>query len=58
MRLVLGPVLAVALLAGCATIDSDECRKGDRRRCPGEASDTHREGLAGRAESARIPGAA
>jgi len=31
-------VVVVALLAGCATRDIDECNKGDRRRCPGTAS--------------------
>jgi hypothetical protein len=35
----LAMVLAVvALLAGCATRDIDECNKGDRRRCPGTGS--------------------
>jgi len=39
MRLVIVCVVAVAtLLAGCAKRDMDECRKGDRSRCPGEAS--------------------
>jgi hypothetical protein len=37
MKLVLACALA-ALLAGCATLDSDECRKGDKRRCPSDAS--------------------
>jgi hypothetical protein len=37
MKLAIAYVLAVLLLAGCATLDSDECRKGDRRRCPGDA---------------------
>jgi hypothetical protein len=37
MKLALACALAV-VLAGCATLDSDECRKGDRRRCPSDAS--------------------
>lgn len=38
---------ALAVLsAGCATTDMDECRKGDRRRCPGEASDFFRSRMA------------
>jgi|GEM_PF-6640549 hypothetical protein len=37
MRLVIACALAV-LLAGCiAKRDIDECRKGDRSRCPGDA---------------------
>jgi hypothetical protein len=39
MRLLTTLALAVLLLAGCAKRDLDECRKGDRSRCPGEASD-------------------
>ena len=31
-------VLAIVLLAGCAKRDVDECRRGDRSRCPGDAS--------------------
>lgn len=38
MRLMIVCVVAAALLAGCAKRDMDECRKGDRSRCPGEAS--------------------
>ena len=30
--------LVAATLAGCAKRDMDECRRGDRSRCPGEAS--------------------
>lgn len=37
VRLAIACALAV-VLAGCATRDIDECRKGDRRRCPGDAS--------------------
>ena len=40
MRLVIAGALAL-LLAGCAKIDMDECRKGDRSRCPGDASTYH-----------------
>lgn len=43
MRLVIACALAAALLAGCAKRDMDECRKGDRSRCPGEASDVYRQ---------------
>jgi hypothetical protein len=38
MRLVIACAVVAALLAGCAKRDMDECRKGDRSRCPGEAS--------------------
>jgi len=38
MRLGIACAVAVLLLAGCAKRDMDECRKGDRSRCPGEAS--------------------
>ena len=38
MKLVIAWAVAVVLLAGCAKRDMDECRKGDRSRCPGEAS--------------------
>jgi hypothetical protein len=38
MRLVMACAVAAVLLAGCAKRDMDECRKGDRSRCPGEAS--------------------
>jgi hypothetical protein len=37
-RVALALTLAAATLAGCATRDMDECRRGDRSRCPGEAS--------------------
>jgi len=37
-RVVVALALAAATLAGCAKRDMDECRKGDRSRCPGEAS--------------------
>jgi hypothetical protein len=44
MRLVNTCALAVVLLAGClAKRDMDECRKGDRSRCPGDASDFYRQ---------------
>jgi hypothetical protein len=43
MRLLIVCALAAALLAGCAKRDMDECRKGDRSRCPGTASLSHRE---------------
>lgn len=36
-RVVVALALA-ATLAGCAKRDMDECRRGDRSRCPGEAS--------------------
>ena len=39
--LVIGSVLAVTLLSGCAKRDMDECRNGDRSRCPGSASLTY-----------------
>jgi hypothetical protein len=38
MRLMIACAVAAMLLAGCAKRDMDECRKGDRGRCPGEAS--------------------
>jgi hypothetical protein len=38
MRLVITCAVAAVLLAGCAKRDMDECRRGDRSRCPGEAS--------------------
>jgi hypothetical protein len=38
MKLAIACALAAVLLAGCAKRDMDECRKGDRSRCPGEAS--------------------
>jgi hypothetical protein len=38
MRLMIACAVAAVLLAGCAKRDMDECRKGDRSRCPGEAS--------------------
>ena len=38
MRLAIACAVAVMLLAGCAKRDIDECRKGDRSRCPGDAS--------------------
>ncbi len=37
-RVVIALALTAAALAGCATRDMDECRRGDRSRCPGEAS--------------------
>jgi hypothetical protein len=37
-RVVVALLLTAAALAGCAKRDMDECRKGDRSRCPGEAS--------------------
>jgi tetratricopeptide (TPR) repeat protein len=44
MRLVITCALALVLLAGCiAKRDMDECRKGDRSRCPGESSDFSRQ---------------
>jgi hypothetical protein len=38
MRLVIACVVAAVLLSGCAKRDMDECRKGDRSRCPGEGA--------------------
>ena len=38
MRLGIACAGAALLLAGCAKRDMEECRKGDRSRCPGEAS--------------------
>jgi len=38
MRLGIACAVAALLLAGCAKRDMDECRKGDRSRCPGEVS--------------------
>ncbi len=38
MRLMIACAVAAVLLAGCAKRDMDECRKGDRSRCPGEAA--------------------
>ena len=38
MRIVIASVVAVVLVTGCVKRDMDECRKGDRSRCPGEAS--------------------
>jgi hypothetical protein len=44
LKLVITCALAAVLLAGClAKRDMDECRKGDRSRCPGDASDFNRE---------------
>ena len=37
-RVVVALALAATALAGCAKRDMDECRRGDRSRCPGEAS--------------------
>ena len=51
MRLAIACALAVVLLTGCiAKRDMDECRKGDRSRCPGEGSglDSSRPALASR----------
>ena len=38
VRIVIAFVVAVVLVTGCVKRDMDECRKGDRSRCPGEAS--------------------
>ena len=37
-RVAVALLLGAATLAGCAKRDMDECRQGDRSRCPGEAS--------------------
>lgn len=56
MKFTLAWVLAAVLAAGCATSDVDECRKGDRRRCPGEASDSYRVAECGIGHPAEITG--
>jgi hypothetical protein len=38
VRLVVALALVAVALAGCAKRDMDECRRGDRIRCLGEAS--------------------
>jgi hypothetical protein len=39
MRLLMACALVAGLLTGCmAKRDMDECRRGDRSRCPGEGS--------------------
>jgi hypothetical protein len=43
VRLAIAGALVVALLAGCAKHDMDECHRGDRSRCPGTAADVPRE---------------
>lgn len=43
MKVAIIAVVAAVLLAGCVKPDMDECRRGDRSRCPGEASDVSRE---------------
>lgn len=44
MKLVTACAIALILFTGCAKQDMDECRKGDRSRCPGDASAPHGSG--------------
>lgn len=44
MKLVTACAIALILLTGCAKRDMDECRKGDRSRCPGDAAALHGSG--------------